>query len=276
MSAAAAARVPAPSMFPGPFAPAAATTGRPPVSPQEPDSPQNLQARLFGTGPQDPLAMQRFQELFGIPPNAPNAQQKVLEKLTQMGIDVGQPPNIGHAREAIIQAIEKAQGITVAGDNLRELSLPDLLKRYAAMPREQQTAGQVRPGSIPPDAPERPAGNPTGGRTMPRRPSGDPRAAPARPTGRNTGVNRTPRRPAPEQRARVEPQRRAGEVAPTERPTPAALARRIETSWDAATPAERLQTATEIRRFLDKNPAVRDALAPRVRTAIDETVAGSH
>ena len=115
-------------------------------------------------------AIQGLMKALGLPEttqindrNAGQIQERLLQHLGQLGVDVGQPPSLEKAREAMISALQAQPGMS--RDELANASLTDLMARFKGL-REQQARPQQ--DAVDPHGPRQaPSGEP--------RSPGDPR-----------------------------------------------------------------------------------------------------
>lgn len=162
----------------------------PAASQVQPDSPQNLLARLFGAAQPDPAQIEAFKKAFpGVNPTSPDAAQKIMAELRKAGLQL--PPNagVGDAREAMISALQAANPGTDRAE-LEKKSLTELMGMYRGLQPGQQSAGpmQAQPGDGATPATGTPDAVERSGR---RRGAGTHRAQHARRTG-GRAVPRTP------------------------------------------------------------------------------------
>ncbi len=166
------------------------------------DSSENLQARLFGEGQQPgPAEYAAFKKAFpDVDPRAPDVQ-KILQQLQKAGLQLGNPPSIGNAREGMIAALALASGDSRA--ELEKKSLPELMAMYQGLNPNQQRAGRMQApgtapgGSTPADGVDRPGAGRPGARRRatprgvhPPRPRGQLGVQPRRRMPRQTPVER--------------------------------------------------------------------------------------
>ncbi len=122
-------------------------------------------------------AMQGLMKALGLPENtqindrnAGPIQERLLQHLGQLGVDVGQPPSLEKAREAMISALQTQPGMS--REELGNASLTDLMARFKGL-REQQARPQQDgveprgPRQPPPGAEPRSPGDPRRGGPTP-------------------------------------------------------------------------------------------------------------